>query len=52
MQEKRSLLDYLAWWEEWLPEHRQLIVELQEIVELTGWRSAAKRGLDMQIRMD
>jgi hypothetical protein len=29
----KTLFDHLPTWQEWLPEHRQLIIEVQEMVE-------------------
>ncbi len=42
--EPKLLSALYAGWQEMLAEHRQLIVEVQEIAEETGWRGAGDSG--------
>ena len=36
--------EHIADWQAWLPEHRQVIVEVQAIAEETGWRGPVRTG--------
>ncbi len=43
--EPKPLSELYTGWQEMLAEHRQLVVEVQEIAEETGWR-----GPEEQVR--
>ena len=38
----KPAFDHLADWQAWLPEHRQVIVEVQAIAAETGWRGPVR----------
>ena len=38
----KPAFDHLADWQAWLPEHRQVLVEVQAIAEETGWRGPVR----------
>ena len=44
----KALFDHLPTWQEWLPEYRQLIIEVQDMVEE---HTAQGRGRDLVVLM-